>query len=86
MKTNEEQLREEIAKSQPFTLVTASGDRCVSAATIISFCRLWRTKTASFSVTSSAADFFQVWSDGRHSRWIAFAAINIIESEAPTLK
>jgi hypothetical protein len=32
------------------------------------------------------SDFFQVWSDGHHSRWIAFAAINIIESEAPTLK
>ena len=40
-----------------------------------------------FSLGDEArADFFQVWSDGHHSRWIAFAAINIIESEAPTRK
>ena len=85
MKANEEQLREEIAKSQSFALVTTSGDRVrIRSHDQIILPPL--EDENGFSLHDDArADFFQVWSDGRHSRWIAFAAINIIESQAPTL-
>lgn len=29
------------------------------------------------------SDFFEVWGDGRSSRWVAFSGINVIEVKAP---
>jgi hypothetical protein len=34
-------------------------------------------------VDSSQSDFFRVWSDGVRARWIAWTAVNIIETSAP---
>jgi hypothetical protein len=29
------------------------------------------------------SDFFQVWGDGRHYRFVAFASIALLETDAP---
>jgi hypothetical protein len=84
MKPNEEQLREEIAANHPFTLVTASGARIkVQSHDHIILPPLVDENGAGLD-DRDRSDFFQVWSNGRRYRWVAFTSINIIEAQSPT--
>jgi hypothetical protein len=84
MKPSEQQLRDEIAKHQPFTVVTASGDRVkIRSHDHIDLPPLEDENGLPLD-DNQRADFFKVWTDGRHHRWVAFDSINIIEAQAPT--
>ena len=83
MKPHEEQLRGEIMANHPFTLVTASGTRIkVQSHDHIILPPLVDENGLDLE-DDSRSDFFQVWSNGRRYRWVAFASINIIEAQAP---
>ena len=83
MKPNEEKLRDEMAARHPFTLVTTSGDRVkVHSHDHINLPPLEDENGFRLEDTQRA-DFFQVWGNGQRYRWVAFVAVNIIETQAP---
>ena len=80
MKPFEDKLRTELA---PFTLVLSSGDRVkVRSHDHLSIPPLSDENGAEL-IDNERADYFQVWGNGQHYRWIAFSAITAIEAMAP---
>ena len=83
MKQHEQKLRDEINKGRPFTLVTTSGERVkVRSHDHISLPPL-EDENGNQLEDTARSDFFEVWSNGRSTRRIAFMSINIIETKAP---
>jgi hypothetical protein len=83
MKPHEQELRDEMTTGHPFTLVTASGERVrVHSRGHIILPPLVDEDGLPLQ-DDDRSDFFQVWTNGRRYRWVAFSSINIIEAEAP---
>ena len=85
MKLHEQELRDEMERGQPFTLVTASGERVSVRSRDHIFLPPLTDDTGQLLDDVNRSDFFEVWSDGRRKRLIAFSTINIIETQESPL-
>jgi hypothetical protein len=66
---------------RPFTLVTASGERVKVRSHEHIFLPPTEDENGLVLQDENRSDFFEVWSDGRRKRLVAFASINIIETQ-----
>ena len=80
MKPHEEELRNEIANQRAFALVTASGERVKVRSNEHIFLPPRTNENGQQLMDENRSDFFEVWSDGRSKRLVAFKSINIIET------
>ena len=83
MKLHEQEIRTEIANGRPFTLVTASGERVKVRGNEHIFLPPLEDENGAELNDAGRSDFFEVWSNGRHKRLVAFSSINIIETLEP---
>jgi hypothetical protein len=83
MKQNEEKLREAIERGQPFTLVATSGDRVKVRGKDWIFLPPLADEDGRDLADEERTDFFEVWGNGKSARWVAFAAIALLEVKAP---
>ena len=81
MKPNEEHLYS--IKEYPITIVTASGERIKVRSHDHMILPPLIDENGNKLEDNERSEFFQVWSDGRHFRWVAFTSINIIEAQGP---
>jgi hypothetical protein len=81
MKQHEEEIRREIENGRPFTLVTASGERVKVRSSEHIFLPPFEDENGAELKDSGRSDFFEVWSNGRRKRLVAFQSINIIETQ-----
>jgi hypothetical protein len=81
MKEHEEELRNEIKNGRPFTLVTASRERVRVHSHDHIFLPPFEDENGQRLDDANRSDFFEVWSNGRSKRLVAFSAINIIETK-----
>ena len=81
MKPFEDKLREE---RTPYTLVLSSGERVKVRTHDHLSLPPTEDDEGGRLLDNDRADYFQVWGNGRHSRWIAFNAITSIEVMAPS--
>jgi hypothetical protein len=83
MKPHEAELRKAISQQKPFALVTQSGERVKVRSHDHIFLPPFEDENGKPLRDVSRSDFFEVWSNGLSSRWVAFKSINIIEIKPP---
>ena len=83
MKAHEQEIRTEIESGRPFALVTASGERVKVRSNEHIFLPPLTDENGAELNDGSRSDFFEVWTDGRRKRLVAFSSINIIETQDP---
>ena len=81
MKLHEQELRDEMERGAPFTLVTSSGERVRVRSRDHIFLPPLTDDTGQPLTGADRSDLFEVWSNGRRKRLIAFSSINIIETQ-----
>ena len=81
MKQHEAEIRTEIENGRPFALVTASGERVKVRSNEHIFLPPFEDENGTEIEDIGRSDFFEVWSNGRRKRLIAFASVNIIETQ-----
>ena len=83
MKLHEQEIRELVRQGAPFTIVVQSGDRIrVPTHDHISIPPLTGEEGDPIDDTQRS-DFFQVWGDGRHYRFVAFSSVTLLETDSP---
>ena len=85
MKLHEREIRDGIAHGLPLTLVTQSGERVKIRSRDHVFLPPSEDENGQRLDDADRSDFFEVWSDGRSKRYLAFNSINIIEMKEPQL-
>jgi hypothetical protein len=80
MKLYEEKLRKE---PPPYTLVLTSGEKVKARGRDHISLPSATDENGKRLRDGERSDFFQVWTDGKAFRWICFATISAIETQAP---
>ena len=83
MKLHEQEIRDLIGHGVPFTIVVHSADRIRVASHDHIFIAPLKDEAGEEIDDAKRSDFFQVWGDGRHYRFVAFALIALLETDAP---